>query len=123
MVRRTGAARVIAGSVRATAGASVSATLGAVIAVHSYGSESYAVQWQLWWVSNWLGSMAVAPVVIYWSLSARRVYGTLRLSNGWEILAFAVALAGTMWWLFANPMADATSLLQTRSAPGATSGM
>lgn len=99
------------------AGASVSATLGAAIAVHNYGADSYALQWQLWWVSNWLGSLAVAPLIIYWSLSARRVYQSLRLSRRWEIWIHAAALAASIWWLFSSPVAEAASLLQTPAVP------
>jgi signal transduction histidine kinase len=99
------------------AGASVSATLGAVIAVQFYGAQSYALQWQIWWVGNWLGSLAVAPVVIYWSLALRRRRASLRLATRWEIPCFALALAGTTWWLFSPPLSDSTSLLRTPAIP------
>src|SRR5688572_25765206 len=62
-------------------GASVSATLGAAIAVYSYGAASYALQWQLWWVGNWLGSLSVAPVVVYWAFATRGPPVTLQLRN------------------------------------------
>jgi signal transduction histidine kinase len=99
------------------AGASVSATLGAAIAVQFYGSDSYALQWQVWWVGNWLGSLAVAPCVIYWSLAFRRVHPSLRLRTHWEIPLFALALAGTTWWLYSEPPSGATSLLRTQAIP------
>jgi signal transduction histidine kinase len=97
-------------------GAAASATLGAAIAVFSYGAVSYTFQWQLWWVGNGLGALVVAPVVIFWSLPGARPYRVLRLRNRWEIPAFAVALAASTWWLFAGPQSGADSLLRTPAA-------
>lgn len=99
------------------AGSSVSATVGAVVAVQVYDAGSYALQWQLWWVGNWLGSIAVAPTVIYWALAARRPPPALRVVRPWEIAAFAVALAASIGWLFTTPMTESRSLLQTPAIP------
>lgn len=99
------------------AGATVSATIGAAIAVQFYDAQSYALQWQVWWVGNWLGSLAVAPCVIYWSLALRKVHPSLRLDNRWELPLLAIALAGSTWWLFSSPPSDSTSLLRTPAIP------
>jgi integral membrane sensor domain MASE1 len=98
-------------------GASVSATLGAGIAVQFYGADSYALQWQIWWVGNWLGSLAVAPCVIYWALAARALHPALCLSTRWEFPLFAAGLGGSIWWLFAAPATDPTSLLRMPAIP------
>ena len=99
------------------AGASVSATLGATVAVQFYGSDHYALQWQLWWVGNWLGSISVAPPVIYWTLAARRPPPALQDVRAWEIAAFAIALSTAIYWLFSTPIAESPSLLQTPTVP------
>jgi cytochrome c oxidase subunit 1 len=45
------ASQIVQFLLAAATGAAVSATVGAAIAVFSYGAESYAFQWQLWWVA------------------------------------------------------------------------
>lgn len=99
------------------AGASVSAALGAAVAVQFYDGDSYVLQWQLWWVGNWLGSIAVAPTVIYWSLAARRPPPALQVARPWEIGAFLVALGASVFWLFSTPISESRSLLQTPTVP------
>ncbi len=95
------------------AGAAVSATLGAAIAVLSYDATGYWTQWQLWWAGNWLGSLVVAPPLLFWILSLRRLYASLRLVRPLEVVALGAVLMFGTWILFREPMAQIDSLLRT----------
>ena len=56
-------------------GAGVSASLGALVAVESYATTGYLHQLQVWWAGNWLGSLAVAPVVLTWAAATHASSG------------------------------------------------
>jgi signal transduction histidine kinase len=99
------------------AGATASATLVAALAPLLFGAGDFWLQWQLWWVGNWLGSIIVAPVVLFWALPVRKMFRSLRLRNWWEIPVLGVALAASVWWLFPVPPADTDSLLRTPAVP------
>lgn len=99
------------------AGAAASATLGAALVVGDYAANSYLMQWQLWWIGNWLGSLVIAPVVLFWALPVRRLYSALSLRRRREIPLFAVALALSTWWLFDATLTGAHSMLQTPAVP------
>lgn len=95
------------------AGAALGATLGAAVAVFSYGAASYWEQWQLWWAGNWLGSLVIAPPVLFWAIPVRHVYAPLQLLRRWEIPVLGVVLVACTWLLFREPIDQARSLLQT----------
>lgn len=95
-----------------TSGAIVSATLGAFVAVQSYGDVGYLHQWQLWWAGNWLGSLVVAPVVYTWAVPARRLFPALALRSIWEVVLFLAILVPMTLWVFAAPAGDVASVLQ-----------
>lgn len=94
-------------------GSAVSATIGAAFVVHNYGAASYWEQWQVWWAGNWLGSLVVAPPILFWALPVRRMYDSLRKVRAWEMLALGLVLALVTWVLFREPMTQVDSLLRT----------
>ncbi|MGC4029013.1 MAG: MASE1 domain-containing protein [Steroidobacteraceae bacterium] len=89
-------------------GASISATIGALAATHSY-SPGYWHQWQLWWAGSWLGSLTVGPVVYAWSLPFRSRFAQLKLRSGWEISLYLAVLLPVTVWIFTG---DAGSVLR-----------
>lgn len=94
-------------------GAAISASLGAAIAVLAYGALSYWDQWQLWWAGNWLGSLIIAPPILFWALPVRRLYSSLRAVRHWEVAALALVLALGTWILFREPITQTDSLLRS----------
>ena len=96
-----------------SAGAAVSASLGAGIAVFNYGAASYWEQWQLWWAGNWLGALVIAPPILFWALPVRQMYASLRRVRYWEILLLGAVLVVSTWMVFREPLAQFDSLLRT----------
>jgi signal transduction histidine kinase len=101
----------------AVVGAASSGTVGAAIAVYSYGAENYAFQWQVWLVSNALGALVMAPVAIFWATPGKRRFQALILPNRWELPVLSLLLALSTWWLFDVPQSRADSLLRSPTVP------
>jgi len=72
----------------------------------------YLHQWQIWWAGNWLGHLAVAPVVLCWLIRTRRRPPELELVSRVELAALFVLMAGFCIYVFGSPDRNATSLLQ-----------
>lgn len=96
-----------------SAGAAVGASLGAGIAVFSYGAPAYWEQWQLWWAGNWLGALVIAPPILFWALPVRHMYASLRVVRRWEILLLGAVLVLGTWMVFHEPAGQVDSLLHT----------
>lgn len=95
------------------AGAVAGAALGAWVNSSGYYSpQSYAHQIQIWWVSNWLGSLAIAPVVFCWLSPARKDFPELALRSRLEVLVLAVLLAIAALYVFTAAAGGPASLLQ-----------
>jgi signal transduction histidine kinase len=95
------------------AGAAVGASLGAAFTLLNYGHGVYWEQWQLWWAGNWLGTLVIAPPVLFWALPVRREYASLRRVRYWEVVVLGTVLAFGTWLLFRAPLTQVDSLLRT----------
>ncbi len=96
-------------------GAAASAALGALGAVNALTDVNYLHQWQLWWAGNWLGSLAIVPVALTWTIRWHRPELAVQQYNRGELVLGAVLLIGMTAWIFSGPPADMTSLLQLPS--------
>ncbi|MEO6185696.1 MAG: MASE1 domain-containing protein [Steroidobacteraceae bacterium] len=95
------------------AGALAGAALGAWVNSSGYYSpQSYVHQIQIWWVSNWLGSLAIAPVVICWLIPVRKDFPELALRSRLEVLVLAVLLVVAAMYVFTAAADGPASLLQ-----------
>jgi signal transduction histidine kinase len=94
-------------------GAMTGAALGAwVNSAGPHSPLSYVHQVQIWWVSNWLGSLAVAPVVFCWVIPVRKDFPELALRSRVELLVLAVLLALSALYVFTVSTSGPASLLQ-----------
>lgn len=98
-------------------GATVSATIGAASTLLNYGAFDYVTQWQLWWTGNWLGTLVMAPPLLFWALPVRRQYASLRVTRPVETIVLGLLLAASTWVLFDRPSGAPDSLLQTPAVP------
>ncbi len=96
----------------AAIGAAVGALFGAFGAIHVLPDASYLNQWQLWWSGNWLGSLAVAPVVFTWAVRRRMPPSAVLPANLLECAVLAALIWAATGWIFMAPPGGATSLLQ-----------
>jgi len=96
----------------AAIGAAVGALAGAYGAIHVLPDASYLNQWQLWWSGNWLGSLAIAPVVFTWSMRWRMPATAVLPVNLPEAAALALVIWSVTAWIFIAPPGSPTSLLQ-----------
>jgi signal transduction histidine kinase len=72
----------------------------------------YLHEAQIWWMGNWLGSLAVVPLVMCWISPLRSLYQELALRSRIELAVLTVLLAGFCWYVFVGERDRATSLLQ-----------
>jgi signal transduction histidine kinase len=98
------------------AGAAGGALLGAwVILKDSAGGftlAQYFHQVQIWWAGNWLGHLAVAPVVFCWTSPLRGRHLEFKLKSRAELVAVALLLVAFSVYIFAHAGSEVSSLLQ-----------
>jgi signal transduction histidine kinase len=94
-------------------GSLVGATLGAAVnSTGFYSAQSYLQQIQIWWAGDWLGSMAVAPVLFCWLIPVRRNVPQLALRSRIEVPALALLLSAASLYVFNARPGGAASVLQ-----------
>ena len=93
-------------------GSAASALLGAYAATLSYTPLSYAQHLQIWLGGNWLGSLAIVPVVYGWVVPIRDLYPELRLKSRIELVLLTIAVALCTSYVFAATPGGAISVLQ-----------
>jgi integral membrane sensor domain MASE1 len=96
-------------------GAAASALLGALCAVNVLGDANYLHQWQIWWAGNWLGSLAIAPVVLTWAVRWRLPDLSVRTAHRWDLIAISIVLMGMTQWIFSATPGSLTTFLQLPS--------
>jgi signal transduction histidine kinase len=97
----------------AAIGAAAGALLGAwVNSAYIYTDLSYPRQLQLWWAGNWLGSVAVAPVVHGWTMSLWNRFPEVKLRSRVELAVLATLLLAASAYVFSMEPGDASSLIQ-----------
>ncbi len=85
----------------AAVGSLVGALLGATVNSSGfYFAQDTLQQIQVWWVGNWLGSLAVAPVVFCWCIPVRKDFPELALRSRVEVLVLAVLLTLASFYVF-----------------------
>jgi signal transduction histidine kinase len=98
------------------AGAAVGALLGAWVILRDSGGgftwTQYFHQVQIWWAGNWLGHLAVAPVIFCWISPLRGRHAEFALRSRTELVSVALLLVAFSVYIFANPGSQASSLLQ-----------
>jgi signal transduction histidine kinase len=97
--------------------AAVGSLAGAVFgaAVNSsgiYSAQAYVQQVQVWWMGNWLGEVAVTPVVYCWCVLVRRHFSELALRSRVEVAVLAVLLAAASIYVFSVGAGGVASILQ-----------
>ena len=103
---------VFASAVGALAGAMLGAWSNAT--TFSVGLEplEYLHQLQIWWAGDWLGVLAVAPMLICWLSPLRSRHTELALHSRLEVFALMLLVAAGSFFVFALPLGRPTSLLQ-----------
>lgn len=93
-------------------GAAAGATIGAIGASHLLTDPDYLHQWQIWWAGSWLGSLAIAPVALYWALRQKMPELSVDVARPREVLALGIGVLAVTVWIFSAPPASVTTLLQ-----------
>ena len=97
-------------------GAAIGALFGAWVnvkdATEAVTFTQYLHQAQIWWAGNWLGHLAVAPVVFCWVSTVRYHHPTLALRSRVELTGLALLLVGFSTYVFATSDRTISSLLQ-----------
>ncbi len=97
-------------------GAAAGALLGAWVVVKDVSGGvtfmQYLHQVQIWWAGNWLGHLAVAPVIFCWLSPVRGRHPELMLKSRAELAVLVLLVAGFSVYIFANSGRSASSLLQ-----------
>jgi signal transduction histidine kinase len=97
----------------AAVGSLAGALLGAAVNFSSfYSAQDYLQQFQVWWVGDWLGSLAVAPVVFCWCIPVRKDFPELALRSRVELLVLAAVLTLASFYVFNSMPGGAASVLQ-----------
>ena len=99
------------------AGAAAGALIGALGAVLLLQDESYLHQWQLWWAGNWLGTLAVAPVVLAWAVRWRFPHLAAASGSPAEVVLLGGLVLGATLWIFGAPPGSPVSLLHLPFVP------
>jgi signal transduction histidine kinase len=86
--------------------------VGAWLATQTFGTLGYAHQLQVWWAGNWLGTLAIVPVIFGWMVPIRDLHPELRLRSRIELVALAIAVALCTYNVFSTAPGSAISLLQ-----------
>jgi signal transduction histidine kinase len=95
----------------AAIGAASSAVLGAFAITHAVGGAAYLREWQLWWAGNWLGSICIAPVAMFWAVRWRARKFSVPLGSSAEVLVTGVAMISMTIWVFSTPPGGITTIL------------
>jgi signal transduction histidine kinase len=95
----------------AAVGAAAGAVLGAFALTHGAGAAAYAREWQLWWAGNWLGSLCMAPVAMFWAVRWRARAHSVPVGSRWEVVLTGVALMVMAVWIFSTPPGGITTIL------------
>jgi signal transduction histidine kinase len=94
-------------------GSLVAAMVGAAVNSSGiYSAQTYVHQIQVWWVGDWLGTLAVAPVVFCWIIPVRRDFPELAVRSRIEVAALAVLLTVASIYVFNGKPGGAASVLQ-----------
>ncbi len=93
-------------------GSSASGLLGGLAAMRALHDPSYLHQWQLWWAGNWLGSVAIAPMVFNWAIRWRQRAHSIESRQVPEVLWAAALLLILTAWIFSRAAPDVETLLQ-----------
>lgn len=94
-------------------GSLVGASVGAAVNSSGiYSALSYLHQIQVWWMGNWLGALAVTPVVYCWIIPVRKDFPELALRSRVEVVVLAVLLAVASVYVFSGTPGGVASLLQ-----------
>ncbi len=107
--------QVLAFFAAAGLGAAASGLIGALCATHLLTDANYWHQWQLWWAGNWLGSLAIAPVVLTWAIRLRLPNLAVRKFQPLELTLTTLVLMSMTWWIFSAPPVSPTTFLQLPS--------
>lgn len=103
--------------VASAVGSLVNALIGSTANLRVYGDAAAAGAWlqdlQIWWAGNWLGCLAVAPVLVMWSSPLRHQHPELALRSRAELACVATALALVSVMVFWTLPSGKSSLLQT----------
>jgi signal transduction histidine kinase len=89
------------------------ALVGAYASIHTSPGVHFLRQWQLWWAGTWLGSLFLAPVIIFWGLRWRAPHRTAPLPSAAELLLTAAGLIAVSYWTFSAPSGATSSILQS----------
>jgi signal transduction histidine kinase len=100
---------IVASGIGSLAGAMIGA---AVNASGVYSAQSYLQQVQVWWAGDWLGTLAVAPVVFCWISPLRRDFPELALRSRTRVAILAALLAVASIYVFNGKVGGAASVLQ-----------
>ncbi|WP_164017647.1 MASE1 domain-containing protein [Pyxidicoccus trucidator] len=87
-----------------------SATLGAVGTALWGSTLPFWAEWRAWWLSDMLGTVLLAPVLLTWWPVARQPPGPSRLAETWVLLAL---VAGVTTFIFSRPGTAPLGLLAT----------
>jgi signal transduction histidine kinase len=115
LIRQPSQARirqVIGFFVAAGLGATASALVGALCAVHVLTDANYVHQWQVWWAGNWLGSLAIAPVALTWAVRLRLPELAVHKFRRLDLMVISVVALGMTGWIFSAPPGSLTTFLQ-----------
>ncbi|HXC58571.1 MAG TPA: MASE1 domain-containing protein [Steroidobacteraceae bacterium] len=77
-----------------------------------YSPLSYLHQLQMWWASDWLGSLTFAPVVFCWISPIRSRIPELALRSRMELFALAAVLVLATLYVFSVRAGGAASIFQ-----------
>ena len=94
----------------AAIGSAASAVVGAFGITHAFNAL-YAREVQLWWAGNWLGSLAVAPVIMGWVVRWREPEHSVPLTSAPEMIVIALAMLASTTWVFSSPPGSIRSIL------------
>jgi signal transduction histidine kinase/DNA-binding response OmpR family regulator len=98
------------GTLAAAGATTLSATVGAAAAVLGGGADSYWAAWQVWWVSDVLGVVLIAPVILTWAQPASpscerpRRADWLLFHSVLALMAAALLVGGTLGPDFGVPL-------------------
>jgi signal transduction histidine kinase len=97
--------------------AAISTGIGALIGTavsttYLYPGMGYWPQTQLWWIGNWLGTVAFAPMFFVWGMAFWKTNPEVRLTSHRELAALCLLLPAITWYVFSTSPGDEASILQ-----------
>jgi signal transduction histidine kinase len=93
-------------------GAAAGALVGAGAATLHGSHLGFLHQLQIWWAANWLGSLAIVPVVYGWLAPIRDLHPELRLRSRVDLALLATAVVFCTIYVFSAAPGGAISVLQ-----------